>query len=110
MQLKDSSVNLDGVDGAIFYAMSLIEPIMKKYGPFVCTSAKDGSHMKGSLHDVGLAFDIRIRHIDPVKQIELIPILKEVLGPDYDFIIEKDHYHVEVSDKWLAENGDPRVI
>lgn len=109
MQLKDVSVNLDGVDGMILYAMSVVEPIMREYGPFVCTSAKDGTHSKNSLHYVGFAFDCRTWALtEPTERAHAFEMIKTALGYDYDVVDEGDHFHVESSDKWLATHGDPR--
>ncbi len=109
MKLKDHTVNMDGVDGSILYALSIVEPIMKKYGDFVVTSAKDGQHSKKSLHYVGLAFDFRTWALaDHHVRMTVFDTIKTALGRDYDVIDEGDHGHIECSNQWLARNGDPR--
>lgn len=109
MNLKDDTVNMNGVLAPILWAMSKIEPIMLPYGPFVCASAKDGKHSKNSLHYVGLAFDMRTWGLTDQETRDMVVIkIKETLGSDYDVIDEGDHFHCEVSDIWLARNGDPR--
>ncbi len=109
MKLKDASINMDGVRGVILKAMAIVEPIMERYGPFVCTSAHDGKHMDTSLHYVGLAFDIRTWGLktEEDKQ-KALGDLKIALGADYQIIEEEDHFHAEVSPAWLHYYGDPR--
>lgn len=57
----------------------------------VITSTYEGSHCEGSLHYANLAIDIRCcEHCSKLAQ-----TLRQVLGVDYDIIIEMHHLHIE---------------
>ena len=67
------------------------------------TSVCDGNHKEGSKHYEGNAFDLRTW--DPDKpigtqlpsevKIRLMTKLTEVLGVDYDVVVEPTHLHIE---------------
>lgn len=64
------------------------------------TSGTDGEHMNGSLHYEGRAWDLRSRSNGgtwhpPGVRAEVVRLLREQLGPDFDVIDEGNHYHVE---------------
>ena len=60
------------------------------------TSLMDGKHMKGSLHYVGAATDLRL----PKRNVRVIVReLAKRLGADYDVVLEKDHIHLEFQPK-----------
>ncbi len=61
------------------------------------TSAKDGLHMKGSLHYKGLAIDIRV--FDMENPMLVLEAIKKALGVNYDVIFEIDHIHIEFDPK-----------
>ncbi len=68
------------------------------------TSAKDGSHMAGSLHYENRAYDIRTRNIVGLAEFPLagrtwVDRMRLVLGDDYDVVLEKDHIHAEYDPK-----------
>lgn len=53
------------------------------------TSIRDGTHMPGSLHPHGQAFDIS-------KSTEVSrEMIAAVLGPNFDVVEEIDHIHIE---------------
>lgn len=62
-------------------------------------SESPGIHKLKSLHDQGLAFDIRTQMIAKAKQPAMVMSLKDALGDDYDVVLEKDHIHVEYDPK-----------
>ena len=65
--------------------------------PFV-TSGKEGTHMEGSIHPEGGAFDLRTRHLDPETTVAYRDRLADTLGPEWDVLIEEGdqpHIHVE---------------
>lgn len=96
MRLKDSSVNLKGVSWRVFHAAIVVEQVLKNFGvDLVITSCNDGKHMPGSLHYKGEAFDARSRDLPPAFQVQAVEAMKERLGPDYDVVLEKDHFHIE---------------
>lgn len=89
----------------MFYASIIIEGVLNGHGyECIITSGSDGSHghgpskpgkADGTLHDDGEALDYRNRMI-PVPERELIrKDISKALGPDYDVVLEKDHFHVE---------------
>lgn len=62
-------------------------------------SESPGIHKLKSLHDQGLAFDLRTQMIAKGKQPRMVDALKDALGDDYDVVLEKDHIHVEYDPK-----------
>ena len=106
MKLKEGA-SLKGVQWQMFYAAIIIEGVLQKSGyECVITSGTDGQHGVGpskpgkadkTLHDDGLALDIRNRDI-PVPQWE--PLRRDIaaaLGNEYDVVLETKppHFHVE---------------
>lgn len=63
--------------------------------PAVCTSARDGKHMTGSLHYQGRAIDLHISNVPYAQQPHLLAALRDKLGPDFDVVLERDHIHLE---------------
>jgi len=58
----------------------------------VITSTYEGSHSPGSLHYANSAVDVR----RPAPGLQHITrSLREVLGTDYDVVLETDHIHIE---------------
>lgn len=95
MKLK-AGASLKGVQWQMFSASILLEPLFLKRGAdLVITAGTDGKHMKGSLHYKGLALDYRSRQLKKSARDDLLKEGRQVLGPDYDFIEEDDHFHAE---------------
>jgi hypothetical protein len=67
------------------------------YPDFVITSTYEGTHSPGSLHYANDAIDIRMKtfHRTAIS----VDRLKEVLGPDFDIIRERNHIHIEYDPK-----------
>jgi len=65
----------------------------------IVTSMFDGKHMRGSLHYKGLAVDIRSRNLTQQDKDHIQAQLQAILGPDYDVVVEKIHFHVEYDPK-----------
>lgn len=98
-----------GVRRPILHAWEIIKPVMDETGENTVTSLFDGKHMATSLHYWGLAFDLRSRHLKTIDEVNSVAkLLAGELGRNYQVIVEKDHFHLEVSPLWLAANGDPR--
>ena len=74
--------------------------------PFVLTSVSDGIHGAGSLHYNGLAFDCRLpsRYVGEMHGIDrrIRDELADVLGDEWDVVLEKDHLHIEFDPKLTA--------
>ena len=100
-QVKDSSVNLDGLVPEVRARLSGMEAcrtaalILVGTQEMVITSAKDGKHKDGSKHYEGKAVDLRIRDFYDAW----ITYLKQSLGKDWDVVLEDDHIHVEYAPK-----------
>ena len=91
MRLKDGVVWQD-MHSKIEDALQLVDRAYKEFNTeLVVTSARDGKHMTGSLHYEGKAIDTRTWNVLD----NLVKRIKELLGPDYDVILEKDHVHIE---------------
>jgi hypothetical protein len=71
----------------------------------VVTSVCDGRHKKGSLHYKGLAFDVRTWANGEGEQLGvddkeiMAKDYREVLGPDFDVVVESTHIHIEYQPK-----------
>jgi hypothetical protein len=61
----------------------------------VITSGREGKHSEGSLHYRGCAVDLRTWGMTPSVQREYVEVLSEVLGDDFDVVLELTHVHVE---------------
>lgn len=99
IQLKDESVNLDGLQLPMVLALWWTAHEYRRQGmdSITVTSARDGKHVAGSLHPVGLALDFRIWNLpDPAG---LADRLRRQLDREYDVILEADHLHVEFDPK-----------
>lgn len=95
MKLKDSTVSLKGVQWQMFHAAVIAEGIYEKYGAeLVITSANDGKHGKNTLHDDGLALDLRTWSLQG-REVEVAAQLQKALGDEYDVVLEADHLHIE---------------
>ena len=93
MKVKDSTVNIEGLDPILKAALVEMEYIYAKFHTeLVITSGKDGTHGNGSLHYEGKAVDLRTWNVLD----SLVKQLKAHLGPDYDVVLEKDHIHIEL--------------
>lgn len=66
---------------------------------FVVTSLGDGVHKENSLHYVGRAADLRVRHVPAEKRQALLRAIRAALTPQYDVILESDHIHLEYDPK-----------
>lgn len=64
----------------------------------VITAIFDGTHMEGSKHYTGNAFDVRRWYVGSRVK-EFIARLKTALGPNYDVVNEPTHIHIEYDPK-----------
>lgn len=65
----------------------------------IITSGTDGQHMKGSLHYVGRAADLRSNDLATSQKSRLVEALRARLGRDFDVVPEPTHIHVEYDPK-----------
>lgn len=63
------------------------------------TSARGDRHSVKSRHYSGLAVDLRTRDLTEVQIRQIHEGLIQALGPDYDVILEADHFHIEYDPK-----------
>ena len=100
MRTKDFSVNLD-LCGILFENLPVIENCCRIVEGnnyiMTITSARDGVHMKNSLHYKGCAIDIRSR--DMVNPLLVSQKLNSTLGAYFYAFYEKDHIHIEYDKK-----------
>lgn len=71
----------------------------------VVTSLVDGRHRADSYHYLGGAADLRSRHLTSDEQQEVLTRAQEILGDEFDLILESDHYHLE-----FDNGGDSRAV
>jgi len=69
------------------------EYVMNKYGEeLTITWIRGGKHKEGSLHAKRRAID---GLLPGVRQAEIFGEIKDLIGPEYDLVIEEDHFHLE---------------
>jgi len=99
VQLKDESVDVESVAPGV-----LVEVVTAARTPYerrdnlenlVVTSAHDGQHSEGSLHDDGLAIDLRVWGFSEAEAKRVTVEIQERLGQRWDVVYEGTHIHVE---------------
>jgi hypothetical protein len=90
-------VSLVGVNPALVIGAIVVADAYAEFGAdCVITSAVDGQHSETSLHYAGQALDFRTWMLTETQQQELVAIVKERLGQDFDVVLETDHIHLEL--------------
>jgi len=91
-------VKVAGIRPEILAAYPVIEAA---YGSktAVITSACDGKHSRGSFHYLGLAIDLRTRHLEEGGAEQIVKLMVEWLTDEYDVVLESDHIHLEFQPK-----------
>jgi hypothetical protein len=90
------SADVRGLRQEVWEAIYKADQIYAEYGKnVVITSGLDSKHSIGSFHYVGLAVDLRTRHLSRAEARQIYNLLKESLGNEYDVILESTHLHVE---------------
>jgi len=97
MRLKPG-VRILGVKTEILIAIIVTERAFRP-NELVITSITEGSHVRGSEHYTGNAFDCRIRDMSEVRAKEIAHQIGSNLGADFDVIMETDHMHIEFDPK-----------
>jgi len=99
MKFKDG-VDLNGIDSVMIHALCSIDNVYRYYGEeLVVTSCMDGRHKKGSLHYKGKAVDTRTRYFGELELQRIKYELIDVLGSNFDVVLESDHFHIEYDPK-----------
>ena len=93
----DSGVAIAGMRPELMLALVIAERIYAQFDhAVVITSVLDGQHMRGSLHYVGAAGDLRL----PLSDVSpIVGLLRAALGDNYDVVLESDHIHIEFQPK-----------
>lgn len=98
-RLKDESVDVANVaPGVLDEVIEAAKPSYQRRGNiehFVVTSAHDGTHSEDSLHDDGLAIDLRVWGFSESEAKRVTEELQATLGERYDVVYETDHIHIE---------------
>ena len=63
---------------------------------FIITSTYEGNHGEGSLHYNNQAYDVRLPDDSKLK---IFAKIQKKLGPDFDCVLERNHYHIEYDPK-----------
>lgn len=97
-------------EGAVVAGNVYINHILKAAqiafeGDVVITSGRDGQHSEHSYHYQDRALDIRTRTIDPDERPRIAELLRTLLPPYFDVVIESDHFHVEADAKKEKQYG-----
>jgi hypothetical protein len=93
-------VDVVGINPELVLAYCIAQQVYAEYGAeCIITSVKEGKHGWGSLHYVGLAIDLRIRHLEEGHAELIAADLRDKLGPQFDCVLEKTHLHLELQPK-----------
>jgi len=99
VQLKDESVDVESVaPGVLDEVIEAARPSYERRDNvenLVVTSAHDGTHSPDSLHDDGLAIDLRVWGFSEAEAKRLTAEIQERLGERWDVVYEGTHIHVE---------------
>jgi len=90
-------VKVRAIQPEIVLAIPIVASVFAKFNNAECviTSAREGTHMKRSMHYVGYALDFRTRHIAVGWHEKLAKEVRRALTDEYDVVLEKTHLHVE---------------
>ena len=100
---ENGTVRLAGLKPELVMACLLLQPVYRKYGLDLVITAgteifyKSGKriHMDGSKHDTGEAVDLRSRDVPKACWTRFIDDCRAVLTPEFDFVPEGHHFHLE---------------
>ena len=101
---ENGTVRLKGINAELVLAALVIEPIFNLYGAELVITAGtevfnangERIHMIGSKHETGEAIDLRSRDVDPALRGTLEGEVNDMLGEEFDFIQEGNHFHMEL--------------
>lgn len=95
-------VKLQNLQPQTVWAMVIVANVLAGYNyEFVMTSGSEGTHMSGSLHYVGRAFDFRTRNFLDGHRAQILADIRDALGPEFDVVAETDHAHIEWDPDYL---------
>jgi hypothetical protein len=97
-----ANVRWANADQAMAHALLVTTKVFEAHGyPTWVTSAADGSHMDGSKHYEGAAYDFRTHHVDKsYDKWSIVGQLRELLSPSFQVLFEdeglrNEHIHIE---------------
>lgn len=92
-------VSIRGIRAELALALNIVADIAVLYGydTIELTSCTEGRHSPGSLHYLGLAADIGIRHIQEPRKMR--DKFAATLGKEFDVVLEATHIHIEYQPK-----------
>lgn len=100
-----AGVDVRGLQPQMAVAYTIACRVYDKIGGYDCviTSAFDGVHGAGSLHNrdgICRALDLRTKHVDQDSKLMLVHSLQVALGPQFDVVLEsvgleQEHAHIE---------------
>ena len=100
MRFKDNTIGFQSLKPQLVLALIIIDQVMKQFGQEVMiTSINDAKHASTSLHYDGGAVDIRSRWFDEPQAVLDTCLLALGNSPDFDMILESDHFHLEYQPK-----------
>lgn len=94
-------VSLQGVQPELVFAFVVVAHIFEreKLKDVVITSVRNGQHMPGSRHYLGLAFDIDPIGLDAKEIKALAEKVRAALSVEFDVIAHAGHIHIEFDPK-----------
>ncbi len=98
-------VSVNGLHISMRQVLPVCGKLWREHGKeCVVTAGNEGNpldrvHSIGSLHYYGRAVDLRTRYFDKFTQKKVKAKLQDLLGSDYDVVIERTHMHVEYDPK-----------
>jgi hypothetical protein len=101
LRFGSSLVSPHGVKPEIVLALLLVNEEFHRLGfDLIVTSLTDGVHSRQSLHDDGLAVDLRSQHLPKTIKTRLLKKMREALPPYYEVYLEdvdgpNEHFHIE---------------
>lgn len=99
LSLKNSA-RIIGLKPEAVLGVLIVQSVFAAHGvDCVITSGIDGRHSRGSIHYSGGAIDFRTSGIPETVLAVILADCKKALGPDFDFIREADHFHMEFQPK-----------
>jgi len=97
---KGTDAMIKGMQTEILLAIIITDALLEKMfkRDLILTSVTD-YHKPPSLHSKGQAFDMRTWGMNGEDQTRFKKELENLLGDEYDVVIEEDHIHIEFDPK-----------
>lgn len=97
MRVKDKTVRVFGVRAEMFFAYQVAYQVYSELNNAkncVITSARDGTHKRGSDHYVGNAIDLRVWGFDDKQRAKAAQMIRDRLTVEFEVFDEGDHIHI----------------